>query len=123
MENFKEATKQKLRFNTTKGSLSTEQLWDLSLTDLDQLAVSLEDAHKNSKGKSFLEKRTTADKGLKLKFDVVLEVLHSKVEDAEATTIERENKEHNQKIDELIAEKQGEALKSKSIAQLEKLRK
>lgn len=123
MEMYKEANKQKLRFQTNKGLLSTEQLWDLSLTDLDTLAVSLESAHKNSKGKSFLEKRTTTDKGIKLQFDIVLDVLQSKVEDNEKAQIERENKEHNQKIDELIAEKQGEALKSKSISQLEKMRK
>lgn len=123
MSNYKQASKEKLRFQTNKGILSTEQLWDLSLADLDQLAVSLEEAHKNSKGKSFLEKRTTADKGLKLRFDIVLDILQSKVEDNEISQMEQENREHNKKIDELIAEKQGEALKNKSIAQLEKMRK
>jgi len=123
MEMYKEANKQKLRFQTNKGLLSTEQLWDLSLTDLDTLAVSLESAHKNSKGKSFLEKRTTTDKGLKLKFDIVLDVLQSKVEDAEIATLERENKEHNQKILALIAEKKDGQLAGKSIKELEKMLK
>lgn len=123
MEMYKQANKQKLRFQTSKGLLSTEQLWDLSLTDLDALAVSLESAHKNSKGKSFLEKRTTTDKGLKLQFDVVLDVLQSKVEDAEIATLERENKEHNQKILALIAEKKDGQLAGKSIKELEKMLK
>jgi len=123
MEMYKQANKQKLRFQTTKGLLSTEQLWDLSLTDLDSLAVSLESAHKNSKGKSFLEKRTTTDKGLKLQFDIVLDVLQSKVEDAEIATLERENKEHNQKILALIAEKKDGQLAGKSIKELEKMLK
>ena len=54
MENFKLASQQKLRFKTNKGDLSTEQLWDLSLEDLDALAVALEAQHKQSAKKSFL---------------------------------------------------------------------
>jgi len=123
MSDYKQASKAKLRFQTTKGSLSVEQLWDLSLTDLDTLAVSLESALKNSKGKSFLEKRTTTDKGLKLQFDIVLDVLQSKVEDNEAAQTERDNKEHNQKILSLIKEKQDGALAGKSIKELEKMLK
>jgi hypothetical protein len=38
MEIFKLASQQKLRFQTPKGSLSTEQLWELSLDELDALA-------------------------------------------------------------------------------------
>ena len=119
MENYKEASKQKLRFATPKGSLNVEQLWDLSITDLDSLAVSLEDAYKNSKGKSFLDKRTTKDKGLKLQFDIVLDVLNSKVEDAETLRDAKDIKEHNQKILKLIAEKKDGELADKSVKQLE----
>ncbi len=119
MSNFKEATKQKLRFVTSKGSLSVEQLWDLSITDLDTLAVSLEESYKNSKGKSFLEKRTTKDKGLKLQFDVALEILQYKVEEAEATKELAADKEHNKKIIELIAQKKDGELANKSVKELE----
>lgn len=120
---YKEAAKQKLRIATSRGSLSVEQLWDLPLTELDALAVSLEESHKNSKGKSFLETRTTKDKGLKLQFDIVLDVLQSKVEDAAAAREATDNKLHNQKIDELIAKKKDNALEELSIKDLEKLRK
>jgi hypothetical protein len=117
---YKQASKEKFRFQTNKGMLSVEQLWDLSLTDLDSLAVSLEDAYKNSKGKSFLEKRTTLDKGLKLKFDIVLDVLQSKVEDNEVLRDAAETKEHNQKILSLIADKKEGELAGLSIKELEK---
>lgn len=123
MENYKLATQQKLRFQTSKGLLSTEQLWDLSVNDLDSLAVQLQDAYNNSKGKSFLEKKTDKDKGLKLMFDVVLDVLNTKVEESEAKKDAAETKEHNQKIISLIKEKQDGALANKSIAQLEKMLK
>lgn len=123
MDNFKEASKLKLRFPTVKGILTTEQLWDLSLTDLDQTAVSLDEALKKSKGKSFLEKRTTTDKVVKLQFDVVLDVLQTKQADTDAATEAKKNKEHNQKILGLINEKKDGELKGKSIKQLESMLK
>jgi hypothetical protein len=118
---YKQASKQKLRFQTTKGLLSSEQLWDLPLTELDTLAVSLEESYKNSKGKSFLDKRTAKDSNIKLQFDIVLDVLQTKMEENEAVRTLKEDKEHNQKIIELIKEKQDDSLKGKSIKELEKM--
>lgn len=120
---YKEASKLKLRIQTTKGSLNVEQLWGLSLTELDALAVSLEEAYKNSKSKSFLDKKTDKDKIIKLRFDIVLDVLNTKVDEKEAAKKEAEDKEHNQKILSIIKEKQDEALKGKSIKELEKMLK
>ena len=34
MDNFQQATRIKLRFDTVKGLLSVEQLWDLNLVEL-----------------------------------------------------------------------------------------
>ena len=68
---YKEASKQKLRVQTNRGCLSIEQLWDLSLAELDALAVTLEEEYKDSKGKSFLDKKSKKDKTLKLQFDII----------------------------------------------------
>ena len=92
MENFKLASQQKLRFQTNKGLLSVEQLWDLSLEDLDALAVSLETEHKESGKKSFLVKTSAKDKTAKLRFDVVLDVLNTKVEAEQAALAEKGKK-------------------------------
>lgn len=119
MENYKLASQQKLRFQTNKGLLSTEQLWDLTLEDLDALAVSLEIEHKESGKKSFLVKTSVKDKTAKLRFDVVLDVLNTKVEEAQIAAEAAEIKEHNKKIIALIAEKKDESLKGLSIKQLE----
>lgn len=119
MENFKLASQQKLRFQTTKGLLSAEQLWDLSLQDLDVLAVSLEAEHKESGRKSFLTKTSAKDKTAKLRFDIVLDILSTKVEEEQAALAEMERKANNQKIISIIADKQDESLKGKSIKQLE----
>ncbi|MFW6272558.1 MAG: hypothetical protein ACOC2U_02110 [bacterium] len=118
---YKEATKTKLRFETPYGLLTTEQLWDLPLNELDKLAVSLEENYENSKGKSFLEKKTKKDKTTKLKFDIVLDILNTKVEEQEKARKEAENKEHEQKILNLIKEKEEDQLKNKSIDELKKM--
>jgi len=120
---YKEASKLKLRISTVKGQLSVEQLWDLPITQLDELAVALEKEYETSANKSFLVKKTLKNKVAKLKFDIVLDILDSKVNAAEAASETRANKEHNQKIYELIAEKKDGELKGKSIRELEKMLK
>ena len=112
---YKEASKQKLRFSTNKGLLSTEQLWDLSLTELDNLAVALESDYKESGKKSFLVKKSAKDKTAKLKLDIAVDILTTKVEENETAKNARQIKEHNEKIMSLIADKEEDSLKSKSI--------
>jgi hypothetical protein len=119
MDIFKIASKEKLRVQTSKGLLSVEQLWDLSEQDLDVLAVQLEEQYNESGKKSFLVKRSVKDKTTKLKLDLVLEILYTKVEERQVAEQKAEDKAHNKKILELIAEKQDESLKGKSVKQLE----
>lgn len=123
MENYKSAAQQKLRFQTPKGLLTVEQLWDLSLRELDTLAVSLETEHQQSGRKSFLAKTSAKDKTAKLRFDIVLDVLNTKVEESQAAQEAAEARDHNKKIINLISEKQEEALKEKSVKELERMLK
>lgn len=120
---YKKASQQKLRFITSVGTLSVEQLWDLPLKELDSLAVGLEKSYKTSSDKSFLVAKTSKNKTIKLRFDIVLDILNTKVEQRDALVQARDIKEHNAKIDTLIAEKEDDELKGKSINALKKLRK
>jgi len=120
---YKEASKLKLRFTTPMGLLSVEQLWEVGIATLDILALSLETEYKESGKKSFLTKRTKKDKIAKLKFNIVLDILTTKMEEMELLTEAKEAKEHNSKILGLIAEKQDESLKGKSIKELENMLK
>ena len=120
---YKEASKQKLRISTSRGPLTVEQLWDLSISNLDTLAVSLEEEYKNSKGKSFVVKKTVKNKTVKLKFDVVLDILTTKVEESEVLRNAADVKVYNQKIMGIIAKKKDESLESMSLNDLEKLLK
>lgn len=119
-QNFKKASRLKLRFQTSKGVLSVEQLWDLSLNELDGLAVHLEESCKN-KTKSFLNKKTEQDELSQLRFDIVMDVLTIKVEEREALQKANENKLHDQKILQLIQAKKEEQLSNLTVEELEKL--
>lgn len=117
---YKEASRLKLRIATPQGELGVEQLWGLTIPQLDTLAVSLEEDYKASGKKTFLDKRAAKDQVAKLKFDLVFDILNTKVEEAEAAQIAKENKEHNEKILTKIAEKKDAALNDMSISQLMK---
>lgn len=120
---YKKASRLKLRFQTERGLLSVEQLWTLPMPELDALAVALEEQATAAGKKSFLTKKSDADAEAKLKFDIVLDILTTKVEEATANAAAKDTKAHNAKIDGLIAKKKDESLESMSIEDLEKLRK
>jgi len=119
---YKEASKLKLRVATSSGNLSVEQLWDLNTKQLDVLAVSLEEEYKSSSAKSFLTRKTPKNKVTKLKFDIVLDILNTKMEEAENASEASKRKEHNARIDSLILDKKEEELRGKSVKDLEKMR-
>ncbi len=123
MSNFREASRQKLRVETNKGLLAVEQLWDLSLTDLDQLAVRLEAEYKESGKKSFLVSGSKKDKKTKLTFDIVIEILTTKVDEAEVSKNAGAIKQNNEKIMALIADKQEDSLKNMSVEELKTMLK
>lgn len=121
MDIYKDAAKAKLRVSTNKGLLSSEQLFELSIEELDALAVQLDEAYKESGKKSFLEKKSVKDKGVKLAFDVVFDVLQTKIEEKEKADKEKSKKENNERILEIIADKEDKSLQGKSITELKKM--
>ena len=121
MEMYKLASQMKLRFQSTKGELSTEQLWELSLDDLDRTIVALDADVNQSEKKSYLKKATKKGELAKLKFDIALDVLNTRLEEANALTLAREEKERKDKILSIIARKKEGQLEEMSVEELEAL--
>lgn len=122
---FKQASKLKLRFQTNRGVLSVEQLWDLTQTDLANAIKAVKKVLKSGDDDelSFLESTKVVDVENQLRFDILKDVYLTKKKEAEESRDAAANKAHNQKILALIAEKQEEGLKGKSIEELEALLK
>lgn len=119
---YKQASQLKLRFNTSKGILSVEQLWDLTLTDLAATIKAVKKVLKKDDDDelSFLTDSKATDPMNQLAFDILKDVYLTKKKANEEVREAAEIKAHNQKILQLIAEKKDDSLKGMSIEELEK---
>lgn len=121
---FDKATRLKLRFTTTKGEATVEDLWDLPLTserghpNLDAIAIALNKQLKDSDTISFVTPSKTQDELIRLKFDIVRHVIEVRLAENAAKLKERENAAQREKIMEIIEHKQDESLRNKSIDEL-----
>lgn len=123
---FEKAARLKLRFDTVKGLLSVEDLWDLPLTslrgtNLDDIARSLHSKLKNSDDVSFVVKERKSDETVQLAFDVVKHIIDVKLVERDAAMIQVANKEKKQQLMALIDQKQNEALGALSVDELRKM--
>lgn len=118
---YKKASKLKLRFSTSKGNLSTEDLWDLSLEQLDAIAVKLDEQIEKSPRKSFIKTVSKVNETLELKFAIVKDVIDTKMAEQAARENQQAKSAQRQKLLELIAEKEDSELKGKSTDELRKM--
>jgi len=119
MENFEKATKMKLRFASSKGNLSLEDLWDLSLNDLDSIAIKLNKEIKEKSTESFVHKENSGvSPKLQLSFDVVKRIIDIKIKEAEARKKSSELRAQKARIMELIEQKKDAAFSEKSVDEL-----
>ena len=81
---YKKALKSKLRFNTTKGKLTTEDLFDLNLTDLNNIAIALDKKLSETPRKSFISDITPDTQEDELRFNIVKDVITTKLAERDA---------------------------------------
>ena len=117
---FKQATKQKLRFATNKGYLSVEDLRDLSLPSLDKIAVALDEELAKSPRKSFITDNTPKNDELELKFNIVKEIIATKMKEKSDKEIAKDKAAEKARLTELLAKKRSEKLESLSEEELMK---
>ena len=114
---FIAATRKKLRFVTNLGQLSVEDVWDLSLEQLDELAKGLR-RKVNDAEESFINEVKT-DVALEISFEIVKYVIGVKMEEKAARLQAKKNAARQQQILQILESKKNEALQGKSIEELE----
>ena len=112
MSDFMKATKLKLRFPGFLGNLSTEDLWDLTLQELNSMAISLRKKIKESEEGSFLDEISNEDSVFKLRFDIVVYIIEAKKEERKEAKEYVKKKFEREQLLSILAEKQNESLKS-----------
>ena len=116
--NYKNASRLKLRFSTNKGVLTTEDLWDLPLVQLDTLYKGLNKQLKEAQEESLLTVKTKSDEELTLRVEIITDIVKTKISENEVRRASAEKAERKQKLMKLIEEKQEGELGSKSIEEL-----
>lgn len=114
---FKIASKKKYRFNY-KGLITVEDLWDLPVEELDKIYKNLKTQQKNNSEESLLQTVSKEDKELNNKIDIIKTIVNDKLVAMDRALKIAEKKLQNQKILEIMADKQDAALKEKSIDEL-----
>lgn len=117
---FEFAVRNKLRF-AFKGNLSVEDLWDLKVEELDSIFKNLNSQVKQSQEESLLTTKSKADAELEVKIAIVKYIVKTKLEEKEAKAKAFENRAKKQKIMEIMATREDEALHNMSDEDLKKM--
>lgn len=117
---FEVATRTKMRF-PFKGMISVEDLWDLSVQNLDKVFKALNSQRKEAQEESLLNVKSSEDEVLDTQIEIVKYIVGVKLEEQAARAKALENKEKKQKIMALMAKKDDEAMENMSKEELQKL--
>ena len=127
MSIFEKATRADVKFDSSKGLLQVQDLWDLPLTsttgkpNLDDIARGLRRELKASDDESFVTKPAKANDLLQLKFDVVKHIIDVRLVEAEAASTAKANSDKKQSILAIINQKENEQLAGSSLEDLKAL--
>ncbi len=119
-EMFIWASRKKIRF-PYRGMASVEDLWELPVTELDKIYKQLNAEAKKAQEESLLETKSDEDEKLTVQIGIVKYIVSVKLQEKKEAEMEKERRKQKQKIMSILASKQDEALKDKSIEELEKM--
>ena len=119
---FEKATRMKLRFQSNKGLLSVEDLWDLPLTStkgdsLDTLAIKYNKEIKETEELSFVEE-VRKDSPARLMLDILKHIIGVKLNEKKQREKDAENKKERERLLGIVERKQHQADEELSIAEL-----
>ena len=114
---FEIALREKYRYSF-KGQITTEDLWDLSVENLDTIFKGLNEELDKSSRESLLAKKSKDDQVLQNKIEIIRYIVSCKLDEIEKRKKAAENKVRKQHILEIINKKQDESLQNKSLDEL-----
>lgn len=120
MNLFEVATRNKYRY-PYKGMITTEDLWDLPVEELDRIYKYLNGEAKKAKEESLLEEKNAGDQVLSNKIEIIKYIVSIKQEEKKERVSAAERKLRKQHLLEVLARKEDQALESSSIEDLKKM--
>jgi hypothetical protein len=116
MNAFELASRIKLRFQTPRGPVGVEDLWDLDLPVLDKMAVAIDKAE-NEGRVTFLSsspRRTSADKNNGLRLSILKRIIETREQEAEDAKVRRDKAAKRAQLTLLLEKKREESMLSMS---------
>lgn len=117
---FEGAVRAKYRF-PFKGQITAEDLWDLPLQDLDRVFKALNAEAKLSQEESLLNTPDKKTETLQRKIEIVKHIVAVRQAETQALKDAADRKAQKQRIMEIIARKEDEALQSMTKEELMKM--
>lgn len=117
MYRFMEATRKKYRF-PFKGQIATEDLWDLSVVDLDKVFKALCKQKREETTEESLLAPINTNSDLDNKIEIVRMIVMTKQNEAAARQKNKETADRKQQILAILADKEQQSLKDKSKEEL-----
>ncbi len=117
---FETAVRSKMRF-PYKGQLSVEDLWDLNVNALDDVFKSLNVKVKATQEESLLQTRSKESEELSIQIEIVKYIVSVKLAEAKAREEAKEAAAKKQHILSILADKQEDDLRGKSIEELQQM--
>ncbi len=112
------AAKNKFRFETTKGALAAEDLFDLNLASLDRIAQGLDEKIQKLPRKSFIGRSTASDTGLSQQLSVVEAVINVKQAENDKAKTKAAKATQRTFLENLLMKKEEEKLGSLSADEI-----
>lgn len=119
MTNFEKALKNKLRFSFKGKNLTTEDLFELEIVDLDSIYANLNREKRDTEGESLL-KATPKNRKLELSLEIVKAVFDIKKAEKEEAVARAERKQRADHLLNIMAQKKNEQDLTKSFEDLMK---
>jgi hypothetical protein len=123
---FEYATRNKVRFASSRGDLSVEMLWDVPLRsrdgfDLDAIAKGTNKALKALTEESFVStERTPAHEKAEITLEIVKHIIGVKLADEAAAKKRADNRVERERLLQILAEKQAGKLSELSEKEIQK---
>lgn len=126
MNIFEKATRQKLRFASTRGELTIEQLWDIPLLakngngfDLDTIAKSVNRELKEVAEESFVATANPARTTLELKLEILKHIISVKLDERSKAEKAESNRAERERLMEILQKKKDAQLEDLSVEEIQ----
>lgn len=124
---FEKATRTAIRFQSARGDLTVEDVWNLPLEgrtanalSLDSIGIAIKRQLKESEEESLVAKKSPASTHLQLKFDIIKHIIDVKITEREAKKEAEKRKVERERLQSVVARKEEQKYDNMTLEEAQK---